>query len=402
MSGAARFTCRCQFSPENQRLKDEIFPCFFGGGCLFFKVFPQIALAIGILTSNRGGGRRTTLADWTWHQGASAGCSGRGAIAGCNRRVPLLGAIGCHCSVLWLGGRVTTNFGGVDVVPLLGGAIVVCYGGGKVTANFGGVDVVPLLGASVGCHCSALWLGWRVTTWHKNWFLLCGVYAGVICLLVSGSVIPITQGCVSPSNSSNNQVRNVTLDDSPFLWWVNKRFNLNLHLVTHQQGDFHHQSQNKSVCNEIHPNRSRCAIQSFSNQNQGCSNFRSGFTNFFISKNLILQWPFSVFSGSRHSDFDVTDMLYMCWFHEVVMAGPQVDCRGTSAYSTVQLPSRKILTLQGTNSHIPPWGKEHHLEKCLGRGYVIVPRRVITQNWSCYYFKKVGLTFRVKTYTPWN
>ena len=43
--------------------------------------------------------------------------SGCGAIAG------------CHCSVLWLGGRVTTNFGGVDVVPLLG-AVVVCYGGG--------------------------------------------------------------------------------------------------------------------------------------------------------------------------------------------------------------------------------------------------------------------------------
>ena len=33
--------------------------------------------------------------------------SGRGAISG------------CHCSVLWLGGRVTTNFGGVDVVPLI-------------------------------------------------------------------------------------------------------------------------------------------------------------------------------------------------------------------------------------------------------------------------------------------
>ena len=35
--------------------------------------------------------------------------------------VPLLGAIaGCHCSVLWWGkGRVTTNFGGVDV-PLEG------------------------------------------------------------------------------------------------------------------------------------------------------------------------------------------------------------------------------------------------------------------------------------------
>ena len=85
---------------------------WLGGG-----IFPQIAIAIGVLTSNRGGGRRTTLADWTWHQGAIAGCSGRGAIAG------------CHCSVLWLGGRVTTNFGGVDVVPLLG-AIVVCYGWG--------------------------------------------------------------------------------------------------------------------------------------------------------------------------------------------------------------------------------------------------------------------------------
>ena len=42
--------------------------------------------------------------------------------------VPLQGAIvGCHCSVLWLGGKVTTNFGGVGVVPLLG-AILVCYG----------------------------------------------------------------------------------------------------------------------------------------------------------------------------------------------------------------------------------------------------------------------------------
>ena len=52
-------------------------------------IFPQIAIAIGVLTSNRGGGRRTTLADWTWHQGAIAGCSGRGAIAGCHRKVPL-------------------------------------------------------------------------------------------------------------------------------------------------------------------------------------------------------------------------------------------------------------------------------------------------------------------------
>ena len=85
--------------------------------------------------------------------------------------MPLLGAIaGCHCSVLWWGEeRVTTNFGGVGVVPLLGaivvcfggvdvvplqGAIVVCYGGeGRVTTNFGGVvDVVPLLGAIAGCQ----------------------------------------------------------------------------------------------------------------------------------------------------------------------------------------------------------------------------------------------------------
>ena len=62
------------------------------------------------------------------------GCQSEGAAdAGCDLRVPLLGAIGCHCSVLWLGGRVTTNFGGVDVVPLLG--------------------------AIAGCHCSVLWLG---------------------------------------------------------------------------------------------------------------------------------------------------------------------------------------------------------------------------------------------------
>ena len=40
-----------------------------------------------------GGGGRTLLADWTWHQGAIAGGSGRGAIAG------------CHCSVLWLEGE---------------------------------------------------------------------------------------------------------------------------------------------------------------------------------------------------------------------------------------------------------------------------------------------------------
>ena len=79
--------------------------------------------------------------------------------------VSLLGAMaGCHCSVRWLVGRVTTNFEGVDVVALQGamvgrlatnfegadvvpllGAVVVCYGWGGVATNFGGVDVVPLI-----------------------------------------------------------------------------------------------------------------------------------------------------------------------------------------------------------------------------------------------------------------
>ena len=69
--------------------------------------------------------------------------SRRGAIAGCHCRVPLEG-------------RVTTNFGEWTWchcwVPLQG-AIVVCYGWGRrVTTNFGGVDVVPWLGAIAGCH----------------------------------------------------------------------------------------------------------------------------------------------------------------------------------------------------------------------------------------------------------
>ena len=65
--------------------------------------------------------------------------------------VPLLGAIaGCHCSVLWLGGRVTTNFGGGR------GGIVGCYGwrGDGQLWRSG-------RGAIAGCHCSVLWLGGR-------------------------------------------------------------------------------------------------------------------------------------------------------------------------------------------------------------------------------------------------
>ena len=37
-------------------------------------IFRQIAIAIGVLTS--------IGEDWTWHQSAIAGCSGRGGIAG--------------------------------------------------------------------------------------------------------------------------------------------------------------------------------------------------------------------------------------------------------------------------------------------------------------------------------
>ena len=100
------------------------------------------------------------MVEWTW-------CHCWVPLQGAVDVVPLLGAfVGCHCSVLygwgegddqlwgaiagsvrwlssvrWLGGRVTTNFGGVDV-----------------TTNFGGMDVVP------GWDCSVLWLGGRVTT----------------------------------------------------------------------------------------------------------------------------------------------------------------------------------------------------------------------------------------------
>ena len=56
--------------------------------------------------------------------------SGCGAIAG------------CHCSVLWLGVRVTTKCGGVGVVPLLG--------------------------AIGGCHCSVLWLGGGIFSLHMT------------------------------------------------------------------------------------------------------------------------------------------------------------------------------------------------------------------------------------------
>ena len=56
----------------------------------------------------------------------------------------------------WHGG-VTTNFGGVDVVPLQG-TIVVCYGGVRGRGQLWGSG----RGAIAGCHCSVLWWGGRV------------------------------------------------------------------------------------------------------------------------------------------------------------------------------------------------------------------------------------------------
>ena len=83
-------------------------------------IFPQIAIAIGILTSNRG--RRATnhscaldvapeghcRVQWTWCHCSVLWLSGRGAIAGCH--CAMVDRMWCHC---W--------------VPLLG-AIVVSYG----------------------------------------------------------------------------------------------------------------------------------------------------------------------------------------------------------------------------------------------------------------------------------
>ena len=135
-------------------------------------VFPQIALAIGVLTSNRRGGWLPTLAGFTL--GAMLGCHcwvPLGAIAG----VPWLDAIaGCHC---WM---LATNFGGVHVgrhccVQLLGchcwvslwGAMAGCHCWGAIAGCHCGV---PWLDAIAGCHCWVPLLDasdqlWRSSRW---------------------------------------------------------------------------------------------------------------------------------------------------------------------------------------------------------------------------------------------
>ena len=120
--------------------------------------------------------------------------------------MPLQGAIeGRRCSVLWFGGRVTTNFGGSGrgaIAGCLAGChcSVLRWGEGRVTANFGEWTWchcrVALLGASVTCNCRepvALYTAMASrkniqknclelladVTLHKDWFWLSGVYAGI-------------------------------------------------------------------------------------------------------------------------------------------------------------------------------------------------------------------------------
>ena len=114
----------------------------------------QIALAIGVLTSNRGvgyqlwrGSRWVPLLDaigchcWVPPCRGAMGCHGLpflGAIAG----VPLLAIAGCHC------------WGAIAGVPLLGAAMQ----GAAGCHCWGAIAGVPLLGATMqgaaGCHCS--------------------------------------------------------------------------------------------------------------------------------------------------------------------------------------------------------------------------------------------------------
>ena len=118
-----------------------------------------------------GRGWGPTLGEWTWWHCRCYGWGGDGQLWRSGR-----GAIaGCDCSVLWLGGRVTTNFGGVDVVPLAEWTWCHCrvplqcaLVGGRVTTNFGGVDVVPLMGAVVVCYGGG---GWRPTLGEWTWCL---------------------------------------------------------------------------------------------------------------------------------------------------------------------------------------------------------------------------------------
>ena len=91
---------------------------------------------------------------------------GLDVASGCHRRdlVPLLGAIGgCPCSVPWLG-RVTANFGGVDVVPLQGAIVAGGYGDQLWGSG---------RGAIAGCHCRGAFSSTLITP--KLFFAIWGL-----------------------------------------------------------------------------------------------------------------------------------------------------------------------------------------------------------------------------------
>ena len=88
--------------------------------CRSFVFFPQLALAIGVLTSNRRGGLVYKFENWTW----------------CRRWLPLLGAI-AGLPLLGIGGGVGVHVGGLDVVPLLA-AIAGCHCWAAIAGDWGG------------------------------------------------------------------------------------------------------------------------------------------------------------------------------------------------------------------------------------------------------------------------
>eukprot|EP00434_Breviolum_minutum_P032641 symbB.v1.2.028866.t2/scaffold3026.1/size65065/1 len=78
---------RVEPGPENLFVRTESSP-----RCALTKqvVLPHLTYTSSTPLGGAGSFKRqrTTLADWTWHQGAIAGCSGRGAIAGRSRGYP--------------------------------------------------------------------------------------------------------------------------------------------------------------------------------------------------------------------------------------------------------------------------------------------------------------------------
>ena len=132
--------------PANHCLKFLIFP--FSG---LFAFVPQIALAIGVLTSTRGG---VGYQLW-WGSGwvPLLGCHCWGAITARQlwAGLPWLGAIAwCHC---W-----------VPLLMLCWGAIAWCHGGGAIA---GVHSWVPLL----ACHC---------------WRAIAGCHTGVLLGAIAG------------------------------------------------------------------------------------------------------------------------------------------------------------------------------------------------------------------------